>query len=105
MANKPERIHRSYLPAKKAFERERTTADFDYNARKWRNVRKRQLELYPLCVDCEAEGIPLEKSYKGTFNVRLNPRLHKKAAQFALVKGITLNQLVQRAIKRELEEN
>ncbi len=55
--------------------------------------------------DCEAEGLPLEKSYKGTFNVRLNPRLHKKAAQFAIVKGITLNQLVQRAIKRELEEN
>ncbi len=55
--------------------------------------------------DCEEEGIPLEKSYKGTFNVRLNPRLHKKAAQSALVKGITLNQLVQRAIKRELEEN
>ncbi len=55
--------------------------------------------------DCEEEGIPLEKSYKGTFNVRLNPKLHKKAAQVAMVKGITLNQLVQRAIKRELEEN
>jgi predicted HicB family RNase H-like nuclease len=54
--------------------------------------------------DCEAEGIPLEKSYKGTFNVRLNPKLHKKAAHVAIIKGITLNQLVQRAIKRELDE-
>jgi predicted HicB family RNase H-like nuclease len=55
--------------------------------------------------DCEEEGKPIEKSYKGTFNVRLNPGLHKKAAQFALVNKLTLNQLVQRAIKRELEEN
>lgn len=53
--------------------------------------------------DCEAEGIPIEKSYKGTFNIRLNPGIHKKAAQVALMRGITLNQLVQRAIKREIE--
>jgi len=53
--------------------------------------------------DCEQEGIPVEKSYKGTFNIRLNPDVHKKAAQLALIKGITLNQLVQRAIKREIE--
>ena len=53
--------------------------------------------------DCEEEGIPVEKSYKGTFNVRLNPGIHKKAAQLALMKGITLNQLVQKAIKREIE--
>ena len=25
--------------------------------------------------DCEAEGIPIEKSYKGTFNIRLNPEM------------------------------
>ena len=53
--------------------------------------------------DCETEGIAIEKSYKGTFNIRLNPGVHKKAAQLALMKGITLNQLVQRAIKREIE--
>lgn len=53
--------------------------------------------------DCEKEGVPVEKSYKGTFNIRLNPGVHKKAAQLALIKGITLNQLVQRAIKREIE--
>lgn len=53
--------------------------------------------------DCEEEGIPVEKSYKGSFNIRLNPGIHKKAAQLALMKGITLNQLVQKAIKREIE--
>jgi len=53
--------------------------------------------------DCETDGIPIEKSYKGSFNVRLNPELHKQAVQLAITKGITLNQLVRRAIKRELE--
>jgi predicted HicB family RNase H-like nuclease len=53
--------------------------------------------------DCKREGKPTEKSYKGSFNVRINPDLHRQAAQIASVEGITLNQLVQRAIQRELE--
>ena len=39
---------------------------------------------------------------QGTFNIRLNSGLHKKV-QLVLMKGITLNQLVQRAIKHEIE--
>ena len=53
--------------------------------------------------DCKREGNPVEKSYKGSFNVRISQDLHKKAAQAAAVKGITLNQLVKRAISREVE--
>ncbi len=53
--------------------------------------------------DCIKENKPLEKSYKGTFNVRLNPELHRKAAQLAIMKGITLNQFVQKAIKKQIE--
>lgn len=53
--------------------------------------------------DCADENKPLEKSYKGTFNIRLNPELHKKAAQRAIMKGVTLNQFVQKAIKKQLE--
>ncbi len=53
--------------------------------------------------DCEQEGKPVEKSYKGSFNVRIAPDLHRQAAQIASVEGITLNQLVQRAIQHELE--
>jgi len=53
--------------------------------------------------DCLQEGKMLEKSYKGSFNVRMSPDLHRQAAQIASVEGITLNQLVQRAIQRELE--
>lgn len=53
--------------------------------------------------DCEQEGKPAEKSYKGSFNVRISPDLHRQAAQIASVQGITLNQLIQRAIQHELE--
>ena len=53
--------------------------------------------------DCEQEGKLAEKSYKGSFNVRITPDLHRQAAQIASVEGITLNQLIQRAIQHELE--
>ena len=32
---------------------------------------------------CEAEGKEPEKAYKGSFNVRISPELHKQAAIFA----------------------
>jgi predicted HicB family RNase H-like nuclease len=54
-------------------------------------------------ADCEAEGKPMEKSYKGTLNVRLNPDLHKQAAKTAITRGITLNQFIQNTIRKELE--
>ncbi len=53
-------------------------------------------------ADCENEGKPESKSYKGVFNVRLSPELHQKAAMKAVSKGITLNQLVRKAIMREI---
>lgn len=53
--------------------------------------------------DCEIEGIPVEKSYKGTLNVRLNPAVHKQAAKQAILKGQTLNQFIQQAVKNQLE--
>ena len=55
--------------------------------------------------DCKQEGKPVEKSYKGSFNVRISQDLHKKASQAAIAKGLTLNQLVKRAIAREVEED
>lgn len=56
-------------------------------------------------VDCKAEGKPAEKSYKGVLNVRLSPRLHKQAAQSAMIKGITLNQMIKQALENELEKS
>ena len=33
---------------------------------------------------CAAEGVEPEKAYKGSFNVRISPELHKKAAIAAM---------------------
>jgi predicted HicB family RNase H-like nuclease len=52
--------------------------------------------------DCEAENIPVEKSYKGSFNVRLTPDLHRKAAISARINGTTLNTFVKESIEMRL---
>lgn len=52
--------------------------------------------------DCEKEGIPIEKSYKGSFNIRISPDLHRRAAQVAIRRGLSLNQLVIEALAKEL---
>jgi predicted HicB family RNase H-like nuclease len=51
---------------------------------------------------CKETGKPLQKSYKGSFNVRIAPELHKKAVQKSLILGISLNKLVQRALEKEM---
>lgn len=66
------------------------------------NAFKEMVDLH--IDDCAREGKPAEKSYKGIFNVRVSSDLHKKAAQRAAAKGITLNQFVKHALKRELHE-
>jgi len=53
--------------------------------------------------DCENEGIPVEKSYKGSFNLRLTPELHRRAAITAKAQGSTLNAFVRKAIEQKLE--
>lgn len=49
---------------------------------------------------CAAEGKEPEKGYKGTFNVRISPELHRKAAIAALSERMTLNRFVERSIER-----
>jgi len=53
--------------------------------------------------DCEAENIPVEKSYKGSFNIRLTPDLHRRAAIYAKIHGTTLNAFVKKSIEQSLE--
>ena len=53
--------------------------------------------------DCEKENIPVEKSYKGSFNLRLTPDLHRMAAITAKAQGSTLNAFVKKAIEQQLE--
>ncbi|MEZ4529294.1 MAG: type II toxin-antitoxin system HicB family antitoxin [Desulfobacterales bacterium] len=54
---------------------------------------------------CKKIGKKPEKSFKGQFNVRINPELHKKAAEEALHKKISLDKFIENAISRELTIN
>jgi|SRR6185312_12259851 len=47
---------------------------------------------------CAQLGKTPEKTYKGTFNVRVPATLHKKASLFAAVNNITLNEFVKTAL-------
>ena len=52
---------------------------------------------------CETIGKSPTKSFKGSFNVRINPGLHKKAAYRSAEKGVSLNQFVEQAISEKVE--
>ena len=47
---------------------------------------------------CDETGKDPHKSYKGSFNIRIDPALHKKAVIQSVAKGISLNQFVEEAI-------
>ncbi len=52
---------------------------------------------------CTETGKEVFKSFKGSFNVRLNPELHSKAFEHAIIEGKTLNQFVKEAIEQKLK--
>jgi len=51
---------------------------------------------------CKEYGKTTAKSYKGSFNVRIAPEIHKKATRLALMKGMSLNQFIQKAVEEEV---
>ena len=51
---------------------------------------------------CEVQGKVPEKAYKGSFNVRVSPELHRRAALCATAHEMTLNNLVENAIRKFL---
>ncbi|MEI6386668.1 MAG: type II toxin-antitoxin system HicB family antitoxin [Spirochaetota bacterium] len=53
---------------------------------------------------CRDNGTQLEKSYKGSFNVRIPPDLHRKVRRTAVKLGISLNQFIQKAVEDEIEK-
>lgn len=52
---------------------------------------------------CEEVGKEPDKSYKGSFNIRINPDLHKKLALKAFKNSESLNQTVENAIRDYLK--
>ena len=51
---------------------------------------------------CAEEGIEPEKAYKGSFNVRISPDLHKQAVVASLSQEISLNSFVEQAISQAI---
>ena len=51
---------------------------------------------------CKEEGVAPEKPYKGSFNVRVSPELHRLAAIYATENQTTLNNFVEEAMKKAL---
>lgn len=47
---------------------------------------------------CEARGTEPERAYKGTFNIRISPELHKNAAIYAYEHKTSLNSIVESAL-------
>ena len=47
---------------------------------------------------CAEKGIEPQKVYKGTFNVRISPELHRSLAVYAASHNMTLNSTVEQAI-------
>ena len=51
---------------------------------------------------CKRVGKEPEKAYKGSFNVRISPDLHRKIAIEAAEEKMTLNQYVIKALERSI---
>lgn len=51
---------------------------------------------------CREEKKEPEKAYKGSFNVRVSPELHKKIAIYAMEHNITLNSFVEQSVEKQL---
>lgn len=47
---------------------------------------------------CEEKGIEPERAYKGSFNVRISPELHRKISVYAAEQQISLNSYVENAL-------
>lgn len=54
-------------------------------------------------VLCEEQGMEPEKAYKGSFNVRVEPELHRQAALYAASEQVSLNCIVERALQYFLQ--
>lgn len=51
---------------------------------------------------CSKNGKEPEKPFKGSFNVRIQPELHRKAALAASERGLSLNAFVEDAIRHSI---
>ena len=53
-------------------------------------------------ADCAEEGREPDKPFKGLFNVRTKPELHRAYAQIAAERGVSLNEVITDALENAL---
>lgn len=52
---------------------------------------------------CKEDGVEPRKQYSGSFNIRVSPELHRDASILSKLRDISLNQLVERALAKEVK--
>lgn len=67
---------------------------------KLKRAFKQAVEDY--LATCSQFGKDPDKEYKGSFNVRLKPKIHRLAAIRSATQHISLNQFVEKILEREL---
>lgn len=53
---------------------------------------------------CEDIGQEPDKEYKGSFNVRVTPKLHRELDRAAYKEGISMNQFIEAALENYMED-
>ncbi len=53
-------------------------------------------------ADCKQDSVEPEKPFKGSFNVRISPKLHRKAALLAMEDKMSLNTFVAESIRERI---
>ncbi|MDF1576792.1 MAG: toxin-antitoxin system HicB family antitoxin [Bacteroidales bacterium] len=53
-------------------------------------------------ADCKLDRVAPEKPFKGSFNVRISPKLHRKAALLAMEEKSSLNSFVAESIRERI---
>ncbi len=54
---------------------------------------------------CKKVGKAPEKTFKGSFNIRISPELHKKLSLIAIKKSKSLNKLIEESLNLEVYAN
>lgn len=52
---------------------------------------------------CSELGVEPDKPYKGSFNIRISPELHREVAITASINGTTLNDLTSKALEQYVD--
>ena len=52
---------------------------------------------------CHEKGVKPDKPFKGSFNVRVKPSIHKLIYQKAMEQGMSLNKFIETTLEKELK--